>query len=160
MRNFAENCSEMKRILLIMMLFAAVAAAAQSARPIRWRLSVKMTSETEGTATVRALVGDGWHLYGFEMPDGGPRPTVISLGESAAVEAAGAATPSAAPLKVFDPMFDCELEWWASTVAFEIPFRITGPDPVLKVSVSYMGCDNTTCLPPQTETLVYKAFGE
>lgn len=150
----------MKRILLLLVLFVAVAASAQSARPIRWRLAVKMTSDTEGVATVKALVGEGWHLYGFEMPDGGPRPTVISIEGSDGIEAAGEVTPSAAPLKVYDPMFETELEWWASMVTFEVPFCITGDTPVLRVSVAYMGCDNTTCLPPQTETLVYKAFGE
>lgn len=148
----------MKRILLLLMLFVAVAATAQTALPIRWRLAVKMTSETEGVATVKALVGEGWHLYGFEMPEDGPRATTITFDNSTDVEVAGPVKPSAEPLKVFDPMFETEVQWWAETVSFEVPIRITGEAPELKVSVAYMGCDNTTCLPPKTETLVYKSF--
>lgn len=161
MCNFAQkykNRFDMKRILLILMLFVAVAATAQTARPIRWRLAVKMTTETEGVATVKALVGEGWHLYGFEMPDGGPRPTTIDFEGSTDVKVTGPLKPSAEPLQVFDPMFETDVQWWAQTVSFTVPFCITGEAPELKVKIAYMGCDNTTCLPPKTETLVYKSF--
>ncbi len=72
----------MKRIFLFLCvaLFAAVAVMAQN--PIRWRMTVKMTSETEGVITLRALVDEGWHLYGTQLPEDGPKPTKISFTDS------------------------------------------------------------------------------
>ena len=55
-------------LLLIAAVLAVGTAMAQDA--IRWRTTVKMTSDTEGVLTVRALVADGWHLYGTKLPKG------------------------------------------------------------------------------------------
>ena len=147
----------MKKIVLIalLMLFG-LSAVAQTARPIRWRMTVKMTSETEGVATVRAVVEPGWHLYGTSVPEGGPKATRFTLTGSTGVEATGDIEPSVAAKTVQDPVFGMELTWWDSNVAFSLPFKVTEPDASLSVTVNFMGCNDETCLPPSLETLTYK----
>ena len=61
---------------------AATAAMAQTVQPVKWRISVKMTSKTEGVVTIRAIVGQGWHLYGLDIPKGGPKPTSFNFSKS------------------------------------------------------------------------------
>ncbi len=147
----------MKKILLIVvLLLCGLSAVAQSARPIRWRMTVKMTSETEGVATLRAVVEPGWHLYGTAVPDGGPKATKFSLTGSKGVEATGNIVPSVAAKTVQDPVFGMELTWWDSNVSFSLPFKVTTSDATLSVTVNFMGCNDETCLPPSHETLTYK----
>lgn len=147
----------MKRILIIFLAMLAVAGvSAQSRQPIRWRLSVEMKSTDEGVATVRALVSPGWHLYGMEMPDDGPRPTRISLAEGCGVTPTGDMTASPEAVTVTDPLYGAELTRWDGNVTFTIPFKVTATDATLKVNVAYMGCNDETCLPPSNQTLTYK----
>lgn len=71
----------MKRILLTAL--AAVAAFAisinaQIVNPIVWTISTSMTSATEGEISFAAAIEPGWHLYGTNLPDGGPRATTVT----------------------------------------------------------------------------------
>lgn len=142
-------------LLTILLVTMAVAAAAQT-KPIRWRLTVSMTSPTEGVATLRALVAEGWHLYGTTLPEGGPKATKITMTGSTDVRFTGQATASVKSKSVHDPVFNMDLTWWDTNVQFTLPFTVTGDNPVVKINVSYMGCNNETCLPPSSETLTFK----
>ncbi len=145
-----------KRILLTFFVALIGIAAMAQTDAVRWRLSVKMTSDTEGIITLRALVGQGWHMYGTDLPDGGPRPTKISLDGSQGISLVGKLTPSQAPVVVSDPMFGIKLNWWASNVNFTQKFKLNKRDGAKVVaSVTYMACDNKNCTPPKTQTLTY-----
>ncbi|MGN0210243.1 MAG: protein-disulfide reductase DsbD domain-containing protein [Muribaculaceae bacterium] len=148
----------MKRFTLfcLITLLTVVAAAAQGSNAIRWRMSVKMTSDTEGVITLRAVVQQGWHLYSTQLPANGPKPTKFDFSQSVGIKTVGKLTPSRSPLTVHDEMFDMDLKWWDSNVEFTQKFKIvnrTGAKVV--ASVNFMGCNNETCMPPKTETLTY-----
>ena len=150
----------MKKIYLVVLLLVAavLCAAAQqpggSTPPVRWRTAVRMTGENSGEVTFRALISQGWHLYGLELPQGGPRPTKFNLTESTGVTFTGPVRPARAPLSVDDPMFGMTLTWWDANVAFTVPFTVTDRAASrIKASISYMVCDGTTCMPPKTENI-------
>lgn len=143
---------------LLLLCFALICTYGVNAQnqptPASWRLSVKMVSETEGVATLKAIVTPGWHLYGMTLPKGGPKPTTINFSESKGVEFFGDLTVSQAPKKVHDTMFNLDLNWWDSEVAFRKKFRVTQPaNAQITVTVHYMGCNEVTCAPPATKTL-------
>lgn len=146
----------MKRIvsfILLLIVVAGFGVYAQTQQPVRWRTFVKATGENEGVVTFRALVASGWHLYGLQLPDNGPKPTVFDFKGSKGIEFTGKLTPARKALVVKDPLFDRELSWWDSNIEFSIPFKVNGPDPVLHCVVNYMACDGTTCRPPARETI-------
>lgn len=148
----------MKRFTLfcLITLLAVVATAAQGANAIRWRMSVKMTSDTEGVITLRAVVQQGWHLYGTQLPANGPKPTKFNFSNSVGIQTVGNLTPSRKPLTVHDEMFDMDLTWWDANVEFTQKFKITNREGAKVVAtVNFMGCNNQNCLPPKTETLTY-----
>lgn len=146
----------MKRFLSIAILTLAVAfgiAAQGPEKPIRWRVSAKMTSATEGVVTLRPLCDDGWHIYGTEEVKGGPVPTSFSFEGSQGVEFQGGVKPSAAPVKKYQEMFGAELSYWEGAVSFTRKFRVTDAAKArIAGSVRYMGCNDTRCMPPQTHT--------
>ncbi len=144
----------LKAKLIFLILFAAVsnAYAQQPSAPITWRVSVKMTSGSEGVAIIKAILSSGWHLYGTSLPNGGPKPTAISFEGSTGIDFTSVLTVSRAPLKVHDKMFDLELSWWDSDVTFRRKFKVTDPDNAkIAGHISYMGCNDVTCAPPATE---------
>ena len=141
-------------LLLIAAVLAVGTAMAQDA--IRWRTTVKMTSDTEGVLTVRALVADGWHLYGTKLPKGGPKPTVLDFSKSVGVKFLDGFKASEAPVTKQDPTFGMALTFWGKNVSFTRRFRLTGAKnkAAINGSITFMGCNDETCLPPKTIPVV------
>lgn len=144
----------MKKISLIFafILFSVVSISAQ--KPIKWRSSVKMTSKTEGVVTIKAIIQPGWHLYGTNLPEGGPKATKFDLSSSKGVKFVGQLTPSVKPKTVFDKSFGMNLNWWDQSLSFTQKFKVTDKKNAKIIgSISYMGCNDETCLPPSTQTI-------
>ena len=139
-------------LILSLILFSVIALSAQS--PIKWRCKVKMISETEGVVTMKAIIEQGWHLYGTNLPSGGPKSTKFDLTSSTGIKFIGDIAPSVAPKKVHDNVFDLDLNWWENTVSFTQKFKLTGKGtPKVSGTISYMGCNDQTCLPPSTQNI-------
>ena len=156
MASKTHNRTSLLTVLLLIICGTLTAAAQQPASaPVRWRTIVRMTSATTGTVTFRALVASGWHLYGLDMPKGGPKATTFDLSESAGMEFTSPVTPASEPVKAIVPLFGQELQWWDSNVQFTVSFRLTEPRDKarLKAAIGYMCCDGTTCRPPVTERI-------
>ena len=149
----------MKKILLVIigLIMGIAAADAQAPAPINWRITLKMTSATEGVVNMRVIINDGWHLYGTTMPVGGPKATSFSFDGSQGVKFVGTPAPSVKPLEMHDAMFDADVTYWEGRVTFTQKFKITDPaKAVVKGSVSFMGCNDETCSPPKTQQFVLK----
>lgn len=138
------------------MLIAAMAFtfAAQAQSPVRWRTSVKMISSAEGEISVKALISEGWHLYAFEMPDGGPKPTRFDFSGCVGIKLDGDIRPSESPITQMDPLFGKTLSWWDRNVTFTQRFTVDDrKDARVRVSITFMCCNGGTCTPPKTETI-------
>lgn len=139
-------------------MLGAFAASAQSPSPIKWRTTVKMLDDRDGILTIRAVIEKGWHLYGTKLPEGGPKPTTFDFAESRGVKFIGAFEPNAKPIEKEDAVFGTKLSWWAKNVTFTRKFRLSGDikDAVISGKITFMGCNDETCMPPRTETVTLK----
>lgn len=143
-----------KTLLLLMLLLTAIGATAQTAA-VKWRTSVRLTSATEGIVTVRAIIPEGWHLYGLTMPEGGPRATSLDFSGSRGVKFAGDIKAESAYTTARDEAFGMDLQWWTGRVAFTQRFRLTGDaaDARINIKINYMMCNGANCMPPRTENI-------
>lgn len=146
----------MQRFLLSIFALAiivfGVKAQTNAEAPIRWQITVKMLSATEGTATFKARLQPGWHLYGLQMPKNGPKATVINTDESTGIEWVTPLTPDREPLTVHDAMFGVDLQWWDTDIALRRRFKVTDKAAArVAGKITYMGCNDQTCLPPATQ---------
>lgn len=145
---------QMKRLLFfaIIGLLSVVPATSQILEPIKWTTSIDRQSETELTVKFSASIEDGWHLYGFDLPEGGPSSTSIDFSTLDGVERIGGIIPSVAPVDKVDMIFHLKLNWWESDVTLSQRFKVTGKDGYkIAGTISFMGCNDQTCLPPQKE---------
>lgn len=145
-----------KRLLLgVMAIIALTAVYAQNnSNPVTWRINYKMTSAMEGDAIVTAIISDGWHLYGTEVPKGGPKPTVIDFSGSTGIAFTGQLTPSVKATNYQDEMFDMKLQCWTKKVTFRRKFKVTDKTKAkLSATVSFMSCNNQNCSRPTEITL-------
>ncbi|MCH5318972.1 MAG: hypothetical protein J1E38_04625 [Paramuribaculum sp.] len=155
----------MKKIISFLIILSCfsmgIGVFAQTQQSIKWSQNIEMQSNDKGVLILTAHIQPGWHLYGMDMPEFGPRPTEIDLSSSKNVIFSDPITDKE-PLKVHDEMFDLDLTWWDSDVQFSIPFTLINDNPsdgpVIQGVITFMGCDNKTCLPPQTFKFAQNAF--
>ena len=154
---------KIKRLILLITSILTIAtvcpatAPHETEQPVRWRMSVRMESADRGTVTLRALIEPGWHLYGTKLPADGPQHTVFDFKESYGITFTSQLEENRAATESVDQMFGSKLCWWDSNVSFTRTFKVNAPDDAgINVKISFMGCDNTTCLPPRTNTFSYK----
>ena len=141
-------------LFLIASLFLSLSVfASDGTAPVRWRTFVTCDGDN-GILTFRALVSSGWHLYGLELPTGGPKPTVFDLSGSVGVKFEDSVKPQREASKVEDPLFGMTLNWWDSNVEFTVPFKVTEPGNArIDCKITYMACNGETCMPPKTENI-------
>lgn len=118
---------------------------------------VEMTGKNTGKVIVTITPSKGWHVYGLEIAEGGPKPMVIDLGNSTGVKFKGKWSPSVAPVKCHDDMFGMDVTYWDSKVDLIREFEVTDP-AVAKISgtVTYQGCNGNTCNPPERRNIFLK----
>lgn len=144
----------MKKALFLFFAIFTMAFTVEAQSPVRWRTSVRMTSPTEGEISIKALISDGWHLYGFDMPEGGPKSTHFDFSDCIGIVLDGNIRPSEQPVSQMDPLFGKKLSWWDRNVTFTQRFTVKDDkDARIKIQIYFMSCNGGTCTPPRTETV-------
>lgn len=137
------------------MVIGASSAFAQIFDPVKWKSAIKMTDATNGVVTFTATVDAGWHVYGTQLPSGGPEPTSVQWNNHG-VKLVGGLTPSKAAHKQHDETFDMDLSWWTGSVTLSQKFTVTAKEYKIEGSIRYMACDDENCTPPKSESFSFK----
>lgn len=137
------------------MVIGASSAFAQIFDPVKWKSAIKMTDATNGVVTFTATVDAGWHVYGTQLPSGGPEPTSVQWNNQG-VKLVGGLTPSKAAHKQHDETFDMDLSWWTGSVTLSQKFTVTAKEYKIEGSIRYMACDDENCTPPKSESFSFK----
>lgn len=150
----------MKRYLLAIIATLAVISGvhAQILKPVTWNSSVEMNDERNGRLIFKASIDEGWHLYGIDIPDGGPNPTTFTFDKVEGMTLNGDITPSRKPHEQVDMVFHLKLNWWEDKVDFYQDFTLNEPNGayLVEASVRFQGCNDGSCIPPSTETFDFK----
>lgn len=137
------------------MVIGTSSAFAQIFDPVKWKSAIKMTDATNGVVTFTATVDAGWHVYGTQLPAGGPEPTSVHWNNQG-VKLVGGLTPSKAAHKQHDETFDMDLSWWTGSVTLSQKFTVTAKEYKIEGSIRYMACDDENCTPPKSESFSFK----
>ena len=146
-----------KKLSIVILSLAAciLSLAAQgNVEPVRWRTFVKTNADGTGTVTFRALIAPGWHLYGLDIPEGGPKATSFDTSGSTGVKFTGKIKAARAPKEIDAELFGMKLAWWDANVEFTLPFKVTdAASAKINCKISFMACDGSSCRPPKTESI-------
>lgn len=137
------------------MVIGVSSAFAQIFDPVKWKSAIKMTDATNGVVTFTATVDAGWHVYGTQLPAGGPEPTSVQWNNQG-VKLVGGLTPSKVAHKQHDETFDMDLSWWTGSVTLSQKFTVTAKEYKIEGSIRYMACDDENCTPPKSESFSFK----
>lgn len=141
-----------KTTILFALLAVCLTLSAQIYEPIKWHFEQKSTGNGTADLYIRADIDKGWHLYGLDIPDDGPRPTMIVFGKVANARLEGGLKAQSKLTYEYDANFDMELNWYNDEAVFVQSISFDSPEAVfIEGHVEYMACNDQTCLPPTQE---------
>ncbi len=100
-----------KTFFLLLVLFLTSQLSAEIYEPVKWSIEHKKINKTSGELIIKAKIDNGWHLYGLNIPDGGPRATEITIQELQNARKIGKLTPKSKLITSYDSNFDMDLKW-------------------------------------------------
>lgn len=137
-----------KFLLLLIFVFSASTTKADVVEPVKWKTSIVQIDETTFEVTFKATIDKGWHLYGLEIPEGGPYPVTFNYIDSSIFDEIGKPQSSVKPEKKFDNTFEMDLELYHGSVVFTQKLKTKEKNPEITGYVEFMACDDSRCLPP------------
>lgn len=148
----------MKRIAIYLALFFVVSQSfGQILEPIEWTTEFKNTGNGKAEIVFRATLDKGWHLYGLNIPNDGPRPTQFSFPVLKNASLVGKIVPKSKLHEEYDKNFDMKLNWYVNEAVFVQQVALKGAsDYNIKAKVEYMLCNDESCLPPTSEEFEFK----
>ncbi len=136
------------RVFILFLLIPFTWAQAQIMEPVTWSNEIKQINEHEFDLIFSATIEDGWHLYGKDLPSGGPLPTEIIYTSMEGFELVGEIIESPEPTEEMDPIFDMLVKFHSFEATFTQRIKVTGDLPVkIAGELSWQTCDDETCVP-------------
>ena len=138
-----------KNIFIFLSLLIALASIGQIYEPVKWSVEQKNTGDKTAEIQIHASIDEGWHLYGLDLPKGGPHPTTIVFETLQNASKVGEIQTASKLVKQFDANFNMELNWYSNDALFiqKIKFN-DGSKVKIKGYVEFMACNDKSCLPP------------
>ncbi|MDY3090921.1 MAG: cytochrome c biogenesis protein CcdA [Porphyromonas sp.] len=144
-----------KRIMASLVLFlgfAGVLPAQKVADYISWTQTQRKVSDTEAELIFTADIEGGWHLYGTDLPSGGPTPTHLVVDKIVGGELVGKLQAASKPISKYDQIFNMNISYWEDRVVLRQRIKVTDAAKFkFEGALRYMICDDTQCLPPTNE---------
>ncbi len=118
--------------------------------PVKWSFEMIDVGNGLYDLVYKAEMDDTWNVYSQFTSDDGPVPTSINYEIQEGVELVGEAKEAGHRKEGPDPLFDgVNVIKFLSDEAFTITQRVKANDQSkLKGYLTYMTCDDTSCLPP------------
>jgi Thiol:disulfide interchange protein len=141
----------MKRLfgLLVLLFVFCFHGIAQIHDPVHWSYKVNDTGKDTKEIVFTAKLDNGWHLYGLELPEGGPVATQFTFEKVNGGKLDGKVSSDSKLITHFDKQFEMNLSWYEQTATFIQKVKVTAPES-FSVSgyVKYMACNDQSCLQP------------
>lgn len=144
----------MRMIVAACVLMALQIGDARAQNEASFGISVEPKVARIGEAVavwIDVSLSDDWHIYSTTLPPGGPIPTEIVLSGAGFRQVGQAIQPE--PIVERDPNFDMDVEYYHTEVRFGMRAEVVEGAPGVKTlsgEITYMLCNATQCLPPET----------
>jgi hypothetical protein len=137
---------EKKMLLIIVMAVSALAAQAQDV--VKWTFSANKTGEKTYEVHLLATLEAPWKIYSQHTPAGGPLPTKIKFDKNPLVIMQGKVKELGQQEKKFERAFDVDVLFYHGQVDFVQTVRLkTAVDTFISGNIDFMSCNETQCLP-------------
>lgn len=135
-------------LFTLCILIAPGSVKADIIEPVKWETSFEKIDNHTYDIIFKAKIDKGWHLYGLNIPEGGPIATSFNFNEHESYAITGQAESSVIPEKKYDKTFLMELELFDNFVTFKQRIKLNSEPAMVEGYIEFMACDDSRCLPP------------
>lgn len=146
----------MKKFYFILIgIFAAGVASAQTLNPVSWSFSSKKISDEVYELQMTATIQKGWHLYSQSQPkDAIAQPTSFSFNKNPLVTFEGKVKEIGKLENFKDEELDISANQYSNEVVFVQKVKLNGKAKTnVTGKLTYQTCDDERCLPAKTVNL-------
>ena len=116
--------------------------------PVKFSILTQKINEKEINLVFNATIDDGWYLYSqFQESEDGPMPTTFTYEESTNYELVGKAKESDNVKKVYDKVFEMDVQKFAKTASFTQKIKIKDASNPIMGYFDFQTCDDARCIP-------------
>lgn len=143
----------MNRIIcFIVCALFTVGAMAQIKDPVKWTATSRKTANGH-EVVLTATLPKPWHIYSQNTGEGGPVPTTFKFTRNPLITFDGGVKEVGKLKEQYDKLFDTKVKYYADKVDFVQAVKVRGNVKTnVNVTVEYMTCDDSQCLPPTKKT--------
>ncbi len=134
--------------LLLAMLGICLQCMAQMHDPVKFTVTDEKTSDGRVLVRFSGQVEAGWHVYGTDIPEGGPTAATLHIDEAQGLKAEGTLRATGKVHRAEDPMFGMAVSYMEGKATFEQTFTITAPKYSVRGYLTYGACNQENCMPP------------
>ena len=143
----------MKKFISLLTFFLIIGIDAQSQKnePVKWNVQINNTEkENSKEILFTAQISGEWHLFGLQLPEGGPRATIFIFDKIEGATLSGNIQTLDRPIEEYNPLFEMNLKWYTQSARFIQKIDITPGSEKINIEghIEYQACNNVTCLPP------------
>lgn len=131
--------------LFVLCLVLGQSAKAQVLEPVKWQFATKKINDSEAVVLIKADIEEGWHVYSQHVKEGGPLPTSVVFAKSNDYILKGKLLEPK-PIVHFEEIFKMDVAFFENQVVFQQTIKLNKPTAVVKGTVRYMVCDDTSCV--------------
>lgn len=143
----------MRKIIILLICVSFVFnAMAQIKDPVKWTTaSRKKTNGYE--VVITATLPKSWHIYSQNTGEGGPVATNFKFTKNPLLTFNGNVKEIGTLKENYDKLFDTKVKYYGDKVDFVQTVKVRGNVKTnVNVTVEYMTCDDSKCLPPTKKT--------
>lgn len=142
---------------LFIIIGVALGAMAQMAEPVKFSVSEKINDKGQLEISFRGTIEEGWHVYGTNIPEGGPTATTITLEKQDGVKPIDGIKTIGDVHRGLDPMFGVEVETIEKEVTFVQTYEVDKDGYNISGYLTFGACNDENCLPPTTVDFSFKS---
>ena len=141
----------MKNLLLTLLaLTMSIAASSQILNPVLWSYAAKRKSAAEAAIYLKAKIAPGWHIYALNIPKGKNMSTYFNFYPSNDYKVLGS-TVQPKPKTKYEEGSGITVCYFENYAIFMQKTKLSKVAlTVVSGEVTYMACDASRCLPPET----------
>ncbi len=141
-----------KIISLVICALSVLTTTAQIKDPVKWTAaSRKKANGYEVVLT--AVLPKPWHIYSQNTGEGGPVATNFKFTKNPLLTFDGEVKEIGKLKQNYDKLFDTKVRYYGDKVDFVQIVKVRGNVKTnVNVTVEYMTCDDSQCLPPTKKT--------
>jgi thiol:disulfide interchange protein DsbD len=118
--------------------------------PVKWEVTSEKLSKNIYELRFEAKIDKGWHIYGLNLPQGGPLPTTFIFENEKDINFLSGLESMQKSVMTYDSTFEMQVELFDTKALFVRKIGVNeGDSLIIKGVITFMACDNSKCLPPK-----------